>query len=276
MAFKRKAYSGNPIGKFKRYKPQGFTKYRKYKRMSKHPKAFASRVMRVVNQRAETKEVMRQLKNNQVLDHNDLVNLDGNAFECDIGVHGGNHALAVQRDGNKIFLKGLKIAVQIENQQYRPQASYWLYLVRLKGAAMDTLVTGKSQMFEGISTTIPMDYLDTAKCDVLFSKKLVVKAPNTGSSLALGGTVDGVADIDSAGSSYEVVSNGQTIQKFYVPINKTIQYRDSDDSALRMIPSSYRYQWVCASYSTFGTTTGGATYPVGHITMTQIMKFTDV
>lgn len=238
---------------------------------------FKSAVMRVVNKSAETKEVITQWKSNATLKHNVLYNLTDNAFKCDQGVFGQSVTSSAMRIGSKIFCKGLKVSIMIENQQYRPQVSYWLYLVRLKGGAMDDSISTKSEMFEGVSTTIPMDYIDTSKCDILYSKKFVVKMPNSGSSLALGGTVDGEANLESGGADYSLVTNPQTIQKLYVPINKTIVFREADEGTTnRQIPASYRYQWVMVSYNNFSTTTDGATYPVGHVSFTTIMKFTDV
>lgn len=266
-----------PYGKRRRYSRP---KYRKYRPMSSAPRfrraRFAKAVMRAVNRNAEVKEVMRDIANNNTLQHNRLTNLNNNVFYSDIGVNGGNPDDYAQRIGNKIFCKGIKIAIMIENQQYRPQCNYWLYCVRLKSGRMDDTINAQSDMFEGISTTVPMDYLDTAKCDVLWAKKFTVRAPNAGTSLPMGGTVDGAANAESAGADYTVYTNGQKIIKTYMPVNKTILYRDTADAIARRIPASFRYQWVMVAYDNFSTTTGGTTYPVGHVTITTIMKFTDV
>lgn len=238
---------------------------------------FASAVMRAVNRHSEVKEVMRPMVANKPLYHNTVQNINPNAFYCDIGFHGGNgdqnHA---QRIGNKIFVKGIKVSLMLENQQYRPLCSYWIYLVRLKEGRMSETVNSKDQLFEGVSTTIPMDYIDTSKCDILYRKKFTVRMPNAGTSSIMNTTVPGAADKIHDGADWTVFTNPQKITKFYVPINKTIMFRDSDDSGQRVLPSSYLYQWAVACYDNYSATTNDTTYPLGHLTMTTIMKFTDV
>lgn len=238
--------------------------------------------MRVVNHNSEVKECLVGIASNVTLQHNTLTNLNNNVFRTTRGAAGEGAAADGMRIGNKIFVKKLRCSIMIEAQQYRPQTNYWLYLVRLKGANMDNTINAASQMFEQTATTIPMDFLDTSKCDVLFVKKFTLRMPNQGTLDTMGGGTLGTDPPGAqAGGSHLAsgelnlrITNPQVITKFNVPINTTINYRDSQD-ANSDIPYSYRYQWVMLCYDNY-TSAPSATWPVGHVTMTQKMTFTDV
>lgn len=259
------------------------------KRGRPRPKGkFARKVMNVVNKSAETKEVMSNIATNLMITHNTVTNLNSNALTCQLGVFGetltGVSGYSGCRIGNRIFVKGIQVAMHIENQQYRPNVMYQLYLIRNKHNR-DLTISNKSQMFEGLNTTIPLDYIDTAQVDILFSKKFKVKQDGMGTTLEPGGA--GVFDTskvvvggDPLPFVYEgidtVVTNGRWMGKFYVPINKSILYQDAEDTNARQVPSTYRYQWVIYGYDNRSTTTGDTTWPIGHVNMTTKMKFTDV
>lgn len=247
------------------------SKNRRYRRSR-----FRKAVMSVINRNAEVKEVMRSIVSNATVTHNTVMNLNSNAFFCEKGFEGGNHSSAAQRIGNRIFVKGFKCALMLENQQYRPRCTYWLYLVRAKGGAADTPINNQSKMFEGVTTTLPMDYIDTDKVDVMFCKKFTVTMPNSGTTLAGDATVTGAFYEESSGAMYTMVTNPQKILKFYVPCNFNIQYHDSDESGASTVPTSMRYQWVLCAYSNFSATTADGTYPLGHVTFSTKMRFTDV
>lgn len=277
---KRKQIQRNIARGAKRYKRSIHGKYRTAKKMSKSS-TFKRAVMRVVNHNAEVKECLVQLSDNRVLTHNSVMNLNTNAFQTSRGTDGEGNAGNGTRVGNKIFVKKLRMSIMIEAQQYRPLTTYWLYLVRLKGALMDTTINAKSQMFEGTSTTIPCDFLDTSKCDVLFVKKFVLRMPNLGSLDSVGVGTDGGNPPGAEGGGTHItgqanlrVTNPQWIEKFNVVINKTIVYRDTQD-ANNEIPHSYRYQWVMTCYDNY-TSAQSSTWPCGHVTLSQKMSFTDV
>lgn len=282
MVTTRKRKNRNAPSARKAKRPR-FKRTQKYKvagtRMSS---TFRRKVMRAINQGAETKEVLTQVCANFELLHNTVHNIWTNAFQNTRGINGEGDVTIGSRIGNKIFCKNLRLSIMIESQQYRPLASYWLYLVRLKGAAMDSVINASSQMFEGTSTTIPLDFLDSSKCDILYCKKFVLRMPNAGSIDSMGSGSTGaippgaaVSGSNLSGDLRERVTNPQIIKKITIPINKTIVYRDSQDTN-NNVPASYRYQWVCIAYDNYTQQTGGTTWPIGHITMTQKMRFTDV
>ena len=56
------------------------------------------------------------------------------------------------RIGSKNFVKGIQVSLMIENEQYRPQAMYWIYLMRSRNMQHSNITTGG--MYEGRSTTL--------------------------------------------------------------------------------------------------------------------------
>lgn len=248
-----------------------FYKKRKYKRTG-----FAKAVMSVVNRKAEVKEAYRQIAVNVALDHNQLNNLDSNVFYTTNGLSGeATGGTQNARVGGKIFVKGIKVALMIESMQMRPQVNYWLYLVRRKDKVDDAIIT-KDDMFEGLSTTIPMDYIDTERVHVLYCKKIVIKMPNQGTAKDMQAPQGWANLAESDGISKATITNPQKIVKFYVPINKTVPYVDHTDVLGRPVPT-WHYQWVMISYDNYVTNAGGAgATPTGHVHMTQVLKFTDV
>lgn len=268
-----------------------FSKSKRRKAPARRRTRFARSVMNVVKRRAETKEVMLHICNNQTVQHNTVTNLYANAFYSKIGTTAEQVLLAGagNRIGSKLFCKGLKVSLMIEAQQYRPQTQWWFYLIKYKSDPTN-LIDTKPKMFEGVSTTIPCDYLDTDQVHVLACKKFVLRMPNAGTANTLNTAVatnpedgpDGTYwQVDGANSNETLFTTPQKLTKFYIPVNKTINYQDWTGGD-PTVPSSFRYQWVCIAYDNFGTLTGGgslpahANYPVGHVTMTTKMVFTDV
>lgn len=276
MAYKRKRKSTKTSKGWKKFK-------RNIPRPTKRRRVFAKRVMAVVNRRAETKKQMLNITSNYTIDHNVLHNLLSNVFITKVGTAGDNIGVGAGgncRIGNKIFVKGIKVSINLEAQQYRPYTTYVLYLVRNKTDPSQH-IDNKDEMFEGVSTTIPCDYVDPTKVHVLFQKRFTLKAPNTGTTVAMSTSADGVlfnggAYKISGDEDYEVFTNPRYCGKFYVPINKQIKYLDYNDDAAGLTESAYRYQWVITGYNNFSTKTGDNNYPLAHITMTQQVLFTDV
>lgn len=244
---------------------------------------FSKAVMRVVNKRAETKCQMINHCSNLTLWHNHVHNITDNAFFTSLGNRGSTQTFNVgSRNGKAIYVKGLKLSMNLESQQYRPQVNYWLYLIRNRQSPNTKLET-KDSIFEGLTSTIPCDYIDTEKVHILWAKKMVLRMPNTGVNQPMQQSADGVAASGFAnkvylGEDYEVFTNPQMTKKFYIPINKKITYMDEEDTS--DIPTgNCRYQIVAVAYDNYTTYTGpplSAGYPCGHITLSAKLLFTDV
>lgn len=244
---------------------------------------FAKAVVRVMNKYAEQKVTFRQLADNLILRHNNIINIDNNAFYTQFGTRGedfNNDTGSGTRIGKKIFLKGIKVSMNLEALQKRPQTTFWLYLVKNK-LDPDEDITVQSEMYEGRSTTLPIDYIDTDKVDIMYCKKFVLRMPNQATSSSMG--TAGFAPLaENAGApEYKgVVTNPQRIAKFYVKINKTITYRDHDAGAAQyVLPVAYqRYQWLMVSYDNYSSIsdTANADSHIGNLHMTTKLLFTDV
>jgi len=273
--------------KRKRKSTKSNTKWRKFRRnvprpVAKKRKVFAKKVMAVVNRKAEVKKQMFEVCSNFTLDHNVLQNLFSNVFVTKVGTAGDNINLVTghNRIGNKIYVKGIKVSINLEAQQYRPYTTYNLYLVRNK-TNPSAHIDDKSEMFEGVSTTIPCDYIDPTKVHVLFQKRFTLKMPNSGTNVAMSTSADGVLFNGGAyeyqnDASYHLFTNPRYCGKFYVPINKHIKYLDYGDDVNGMTDPQHRYQWVITGYNNFSTKSGDNNYPLAHLTMTQQLIFTDV
>lgn len=266
----------------KTFKTNKRTKYATKKKVSKK---FAKAVMSVVKQRAETKEVFRSLVVNGACRHNNIQVITDNAFYTEVGTRGedlGNTSATGTRIGKTTFIKGLKVALMLENLQKRPQVTYWLYLIKNKQYP-DVAISEPSMMFEGKSTTLPMDFIDQDRVHILFCKKFVVKMPNIGTSKDMPSnatnTGSGMAPVaETDGISKAVVTNPQIITKFWVPIHKTIEFRDDHAGSTRTFPiAPHRYQWLLVIYNNYSTTSDVnlADSHVGSIHMTQTLYHTD-
>lgn len=238
--------------------------------------------MAVVNRRAETKKQMVEICENKIILHNVLTNLMVNVFVTKVGTAGDNIFPSTSncRIGNQIYVKGLKMSIMIESQQYRPAATYDLYLVR-KISDPGTEITTQADMFEKVSDTIPCDYIDPTKVHILFHKKFKPRMPNSGTTVAMsqdgtGTLFNGGAYEYSGNESYNLFTNPQSITKFYVPLNRKIKYLDYGDNTNGICIGPHYYQWVMTCYNNFSTKTGANNYPVGRVTLAQQMLFTDI
>lgn len=246
---------------------------------------FKQAVMNVVNRSAETKCCMLTLLSNGQLTHNTVHNIYNNAFYTKVGVAGEMVTSTPQgtRIGKKAFIKGISVALHIENQQYRPEVKYQLMLIRNK-ISKDATISAKDDIYEGLNSTIFLDWVDSDKVDIMFTKNITVKQSNVGTTLTAGpagvfdhGEVEGILP-DLYEGINTVSTNPRYMGKFYVPINSTVVYKDYNGTTGtdETIPASYRYQWVIHGYDNRTTATGSTTWPIGHVNMTTKIFFTDV
>lgn len=281
MALKRgRSYYSHRVGKYKRRRGPLRTVSRTrpvYKKKTR----FAKKVMRVVNTYSEEKNHMMELADNMVIKHNTVQLISDNAFLTNVGntAEQKSNAGAGTRIGRKIYAKGIACSLIIESQQYRPNVDYWIMLVRNKSDP-DTKIETKAMMYEGVSDQIPTDYLDPARCHVMYSKKIKPRMPNPGIDDAMnisgaGGISDGNAHNATGGRS---IPNPKTLMKFYVPLKKNLTFRDYTENVTdsRLPLAAQRYQWVIVAYNNNSSIGNGGTWPCGHLWFTTKFKFSDV
>lgn len=272
------------VGRPRKSRARNLRTFRSKSRVSTYRRqntGFVKRVQRAVNRFAEQKEHIREIADNLKIEHNVLQNINDNALYTVLGTigEGMNTSSFGSRQGKKIYAKGLACSLILESQQYRPNVDYWLYLVRQKRTP-DAVINIKTDMFEGISDQIPTDYIDSDKVQVIFCKKFKPRMPNPGiddpmQSGTVLGSSDGNAHNATGGRS---IPNPRLLTKFYVPLNRTIHYRDyhDDANAARIPLPGSRYQWCMVAYNNNSTIDSGGTWPCGHLWLTTKLKFTDV
>eukprot|EP00961_Rhodomonas_salina_P050106 673281-Rhodomonas_salina.1 len=140
---------------------------------------------------------------------------------------------------------------------------------------------GGPQIFEGLSTTIPMDDIDTDKVHIKWMKKITTLMPNSGTSSSM--LAPGFApawDNDGDPQQKFTVTNPQKIQKYYIPLNHSITFNNFNDGEpeSQQPLAAQRYQWVVWAYDTYSTpdSSSGCDSKVGRIQMTSVLKYTDV
>lgn len=245
---------------------------------------FAKAVVNVMNKYAEQKVVFKENtpSTGTQLYHNNIHNLDNNPFYTTVGTAGESGTSGGgNRVGKKIFVKGIKCAINLEAIQKHPLTHFWLYLIKNKSDP-DEDITTQSEMYEGRSSTLPLDYIDTDKVDIMFCKKWTLRMPNMGTSKDLPAG-DGYAQTWENGGVPEgkaVVTNPQKLEKFYVPVNRTFTYRDYDLGAAQYVlpVAPQRYQWVMVAYNNNaqGSDTANANSKIGKVWLTSKLLFTDV
>lgn len=236
--------------------------------------SFATKVMSVVNRKAEVKTQYVEFCDNTDLHHNVLQNINTQFITIPIGTASEAQGRSTGcRIGNTIFLKGVHFRCIIESQQYRPNCDYWIFLVRNKKAGATAITS--SIMYEGLTTQLPTDFIDKEEVEVIMTKKISPRWPGTAVDNAMnttgtGGISDGNAHPTSSDTSSQ--PNPKKIVNWYVPFNKKIRFSDGSTSAVE----SQTYQLCIMSYNNDSTITNGGTWPCGHIWLGTKFMFTDV
>lgn len=246
-----------------------------YKRRYRPKKKFERRVMRVVNNLAETKIAMKNCANNLNLQHNTLVTLETSM--CDT-THGNaslrpDLAFTGNRIGKRIYAKGLQIRIKLENDQKQPGVQYRIYVYKVQPGQLAT-APSTLNFYQGVHTDKLMDYQrgDLYKC--LYVKNVKVVAPNQGTTE--GHTVGpGNYNVrqDVTEEDERVIMRGQKVLKFWIPIKKTIEYPRYEAGSGDDTPIYDHYGCCVMAYSNYNTTTGNI---IGYCDMSYKFYYTDV
>lgn len=223
-------------------------------------KGLARAVKYQILKMAESKHIYANDAQNLVLQHNVLQVIRNNIFAT---VQGTDHT---NRIGDKIHAKYIKFKMYFENQQYRPKCTYTILVLRNKNDASANISNGEN-IYEGVTTSKNIDYIDYNKYQVLYSKRVTVNDAGSyqGTSAAMGtGTVDGAATVDAR------VGNPSRHHTFKLRLNKTLEYLDGTNT-----PSTMKYALAVIPYCNYSTTTNGSVYPVGHVSVASMFVFKD-
>lgn len=222
-------------------------------------------VKRVVINAHETQHKDSELCSNLTCEHNEMTMIATDLLDITQGDG------VSSRMGDRVYIRGVKLKLYFENQQYRPFARYCIVVFRDKVYPHTGKVTGDS-LQEGVSTNKNLDFFDFNRYEFKVIKRVNVTMPNSGSSLALSGTVDGVANVESGGASYEIFGNPSKYVNIWVPFNYNVLYQDGGSSAV----STQMWQLGVITYGSFGATTSGATYPIGHVSCVKKLYFKEL
>lgn len=253
-----------PRGKYARRARRKFRRrvYRRSRRYAR--KAFSKAVRRVLRKTTETKSTIANVaENNKVLYHNGVNVLTTNLFATSQGT---SHE---QRIGDRIFAKAFALKMYFENQQYRDNVQYLVLIIRNKNMSGQDIVIGED-IWEGVSTTKCLDWIDTNKYDVMFAKRVWVKhdsTPGTANIMGTGG-LDGQTGLNP--DSVEYIGQGKRLVKFYIPIRKLMKYNDGSTR-----PSTMSYSLCVVPYISYTAQTGGTVYPAGHVSWVGKFYFKD-
>lgn len=210
---------------------------------------------------AESKILYANDAQNLTLLHNQVRVIRNNIFAT---VQGTDHT---NRVGDKIFAKYIQFKMYFENQQYRPIVDYLVLVLRNKNNASANISDGED-IFESVTTSKNLDFIDYNKYQILYSKRVRVEASNLGTLTQMNNTsADGVA---TDGNGFWTFVNANRTFTFNLRLNKTIEYLDGTNT-----PSTMKYCLAVIPYSDYTTTTGGTAYPVGHVTVASKFIFKD-
>lgn len=216
---------------------------------------------------AENKHQFTNICNNRALNHNIVEVLNDNLF----GTFQGTDAH--MRIGDKVYGRYIQIKMYFENQQYRPKAAYLVLVLRNKSNPQNPITDGEN-IFEPITTSKNLDYIDYNKYQVLYSKRVIVNdsGSTTGTNAVMNTNPAGVFPDGTAAFGSSVIGNPTRYHTFKVWLNKNINYLEGGSS----LPVTQRYSLAIIPYATYTTNTDNAVYPVGHVSAVSKFYFKDV
>jgi len=263
---------------YKRRKTASYPMYYKKKTLMRKP--FRRQVRRLVNAMAETKVVLRTVSNNFGVKQNYMLLLDPNLLKSDTGIDGETlnppeqvGATAGARIGRKIFARGLSLRFKLENFQNQPSLTYRVIILRNKVG--NSLTADHANIWEGSHDDKMIDYIDTERWEVKFSKLYTLRMPGfgTGAATSTTGQGAGTASVSQEnGTSW--IGRPKKFVKTYIPINKEILYPATRNGAGFTVPYNQHWQMLIMCYSAFTAPNNGDA--LGFVDCTTKMYFKDL
>lgn len=139
------------------------------------------------NQMIETKHSNTTSPDGVQIKHNDFVTLTTKVLKTTEGVQDPTIFNSLNRIGDKINVKGVKIKMMVELNERYSDVTFRLLLVRCARGDTPTRAT----LFNGLSGNKMLDTINKERYTVLFQKYFKIKAPNqsTTGAIDLGGGV---------------------------------------------------------------------------------------
>lgn len=151
------------------------------------------------NQMIETKQSNTTSPDGVQIKHNDFVTLTTKVLKTTEGVQDPTIFNSLNRIGDKINVKGVKIKMMVELNERYSDVTFRLLLVRCARGDTPTRAT----LFNGLSGNKMLDTINKERYTVLFQKYFKIKAPNQS-------TVGGIDVGGGVGSGINYANDGDT------------------------------------------------------------------
>jgi len=175
----------------------------KYLNRSKNQRYVKQMINRAIkannNQMIETKQSNTTSPDGVQIKHNDFVTLTSKVLKTTEGVQDPTIFNSLNRIGDKINVKGVKIKLMAELNERYSDVTFRLLLVRCARGDTPTRAT----LFNGLSGNKMLDTINKERYTVLFQKYFKIRAPNQSTT--------GAIDVGGgAGSGFNYANDGDT------------------------------------------------------------------
>lgn len=196
----------------------------------------------------ETKEGCRRITNVQ-LAHNNLTvfnDADGNVFNPFICAQATGDPMAaggMNRVGDRISVKGIKLKFFVEASLQRSKVYVKFYLVRIaKGDGID-----RASFFKNACGNKMIDQINTERYTIVASKRVTLSAPN-----AVASSLTALTGVPSGSTPAGITGNA--ICSMWIPGRKfgrggNLQYENGSNDQLKF----FNYRLVAVAYDWYGT-----------------------
>ena len=201
------------------------------------------------NQMIETKQSNTTSPDGVQIKHNDFVTLTTKVLKTTEGVQDPTIFNSLNRIGDKINVKGVKIKMMVELNERYSDVTFRLLLVRCARGDTPTRAT----LFNGLSGNKMLDTINKERYTVLFQKYFKIKAPNQSTT--------GAIDVGGgAGSGFNYANDGDTrlsratrMVSAWIPGKKfsrtgVITYNNATED-----PKFFDYHVLLYAYSNYST-----------------------
>ena len=209
----------------------------------------------------EVKQAVASVTDGTQIQHNNFAVLDTNPLSTTQGVTAPNNSFQLNRIGDKINVKGLKLHMMIELNERYSDVTFRLLVVKCAKGDTPSIAT----LFNGISNNKMIDTINYERYSILAQKYFKITAPNIASNgVASGGLMTGGGTFDMLNGQQTLLSRATKMVKLWIPGTKfakggVIQY-ESGSSQVKF----HDYKVLLFAYSNFAHTSNIA-FEVGRV-----------
>jgi len=195
------------------------------------------------------KSVFTSTDGNQI-EHNNFITLDNNLLSTGQGTANPDNSIFNNRIGDKITLRGSKLALFVQLNERFSDVTFRLLVVKCPKGDTPT----KATLFNNISGNKMLDTLNTDRYTIISQKFFKIKAPNIASNgVSSGGLLTGSGLVDMLNGQQTVLSPASKIIKIWIPgkafsKNGIIQYENGSAQV-----KFFDYRVVIYAYSAYAT-----------------------